>query len=54
MKPHFEDLDRLKEKLDAHRPLDAAIVSNLWEDLLVRWTYHSNVAFRLHKIVYGA
>jgi Fic family protein len=35
-------IDRLKATLDAHRPLDPALVRNLYEDLLVRWTYHSN------------
>ena len=25
-----------------HRPLDPAIVANLREDLILRWTYHSN------------
>mgnify|MGYP000591930226 CR=1 FL=1 len=38
----FTALDHLKARLDAHRPLDTAIVRNLREDLIVRWTYHSN------------
>jgi Fic family protein len=38
----FPDIDRLKATLDSHRPLDPAIVRNLREDLIVRWTYHSN------------
>jgi Fic family protein len=38
----FPAIDRLKAILDGHRPLDSAIVRNLREDLLVRWTYHSN------------
>jgi Fic family protein len=38
----FPDIDRLKSTLDARRPLDPAIVRNLREDLIVRWTYHSN------------
>jgi Fic family protein len=38
----FEVIDTLKEKLDQHRPLSPAIVKNLQEDLIVRWTYHSN------------
>jgi Fic family protein len=38
----FEIIDGLKEKLDQHRPLSPAIVKNLQEDLIVRWTYHSN------------
>ncbi len=39
---NFPDLDHLKVTLDQHRPLDPAIVRNLREDLIVRWTYHSN------------
>ncbi|WP_035616169.1 Fic family protein [Haloferula sp. BvORR071] len=35
-------IDQLKATLDQHRPLDPAIVANLREDLIVRWTYHSN------------
>src|ERR1700754_1152745 len=38
----FPDIDQLKVILDQHRPLDRAIVRNLREDLIVRWTYHSN------------
>ena len=38
----FESIDALKKKLDQHRPLASAIVKNLQEDLIVRWTYHSN------------
>ena len=38
----FPDIDDLKATLDRHRPLDPAIVRNLREDLIVRWTYHSN------------
>ena len=38
----FADIDRLKARLDQHRPLDPAVVRNLREDLVVRWTYHSN------------
>lgn len=38
----FENIDALKTKLDQHRPLSPAIVKNLQEDLIVRWTYHSN------------
>ena len=38
----FPEIDRLKAKLDSHRPLDPAIVRNLREDLIVRWSYHSN------------
>lgn len=35
-------LDQLKERLDAHRPLQMAIVKNLAEDLALRWTYNTN------------
>jgi Fic family protein len=38
----FEKLDKLKAKLDIHRPLSAKILQNLHEDLVLRWTYHSN------------
>ncbi|TWI61755.1 Fic/DOC family protein [Desulfobotulus alkaliphilus] len=38
----FNKLDKLKQKLDAFRPLPPEIVSNLHEDLVLRWTYHSN------------
>lgn len=38
----FETLDSLKNKLDAQRPLSPSIVKNLQEDLILRWTYHSN------------
>ncbi len=38
----FQKLDTLKQKLDSFRPLPPEIVSNLHEDLVLRWTYHSN------------
>ncbi len=38
----FSQLDQLKAQLDVHRPLPVAIVKNLREDLVLRWTYHSN------------
>ena len=38
----FDKLDALKQKLDSFRPLQPEIVSNLHEDLVLRWTYHSN------------
>jgi Fic family protein len=40
--PDFPELDRLKALLDSHRPLDPAMVANLHEDQVLRWTYHSN------------
>ena len=38
----IEKLDALKRRLDAYRPLPLAVVANLHEDLVLRWTYHSN------------
>lgn len=38
----FIQLDALKAKLDEHRPLAPEIVSNLHENLVLQWTYHSN------------
>lgn len=38
----FEKIDALKAKLDQHSPLSPTIIKNLQEDLIVRWTYHSN------------
>ena len=42
IKQDFKKLDELKLKLDSFRPLDLSIVKNLHEDLVLRWTYHSN------------
>ncbi|KAB7887423.1 Fic family protein [Poseidonibacter ostreae] len=39
---NFTKLDNLKAKLDSHRPLSADVVKNLHDDLVLRWTYHSN------------
>ncbi|HMQ34047.1 MAG TPA: Fic family protein [Chloroflexaceae bacterium] len=38
----FEQLDRQKARLDSLRPLPPALARNLHEDLVLRWTYHSN------------
>ena len=38
----FATLDALKSKLDAHRPLAPELVRNLREDMVLRYTYHSN------------
>ncbi len=38
----YRELDKLKQKLDSFRPLQPEIVSSLHEDLVLRWTYHSN------------
>lgn len=38
----FDVIDELKKKLDQHRPLAPTMVKNLQEDLILRWTYHSN------------
>ncbi len=43
----FEIIDDLKKKLDQYRPLSPAIVKNLQEDLIVRWTYQ----FKCHRKV---
>lgn len=39
---NFQDLDLLKARLDALRPLPAPVLRNLHEELVLRWTYHSN------------
>jgi len=39
---NFKKLDALKKKLDSYRPLERKILSNLREDLIIHWTYHSN------------
>ena len=38
----FEKSEHYKQLLDSHRPLSDMVVRNLHEDLLLRWTYHSN------------
>ena len=38
----FASLDALKAHLDAHRPLPPDVVSQIREDMRVRFTYHSN------------
>lgn len=38
----FKRLDALKSKLDEYRPLDAHVVKNLHENMVLQWTYHSN------------
>ncbi len=38
----YNKIDSLKARLDSYRPLNPAILSNLHEDLVLRWTYHSN------------
>ncbi len=38
----FSRLDQLKAKLESLRPLPDAAIRNLHEDLVLRWTYHSN------------
>ena len=38
----YQKLDTLKNKLDKHRPLDKNVLASLREDLILRWTYHSN------------
>jgi Fic family protein len=38
----FEQLDAHKARLDGLRPLPPALARNLHDDLVLRWTYHSN------------
>jgi len=38
----YTGLDDLKAKLDKHRPLPEAVVTNLREQLVLQWTYNSN------------
>lgn len=38
----LQKLDHLKAKLDSHRPLSQSVLKNLHDDLVIRWTYHSN------------
>lgn len=38
----FANIEKLKSQLDAHRPLPATVIHNLHEDIVLRWTYHSN------------
>ncbi len=39
---NYAHLDELKRRLDGLRPLPPAVLSNLHEDLVLRWTYNSN------------
>ena len=39
---NYFELDKLKATLDSHRPLPKSVVKNLQQDLVLRWTYHSN------------
>ena len=38
----FASLDALKVRLDAHCPLSPDVVSQIREDMRIRFTYHSN------------
>ena len=38
----FTKIDQLKERLDAYRPLDPAVLENLHAELVLQWTYNSN------------
>ncbi len=40
--PDYKKLDHMKQTLDSYRPLPKEVVSNLHEDLILRWTYNSN------------
>lgn len=39
---NFARIDQLKACWDAARPLPTATLASLREDLILRWTYHSN------------
>lgn len=36
------EIDRLKKELDEKRPLPEETLRSLREDLIIKWTYHSN------------
>lgn len=38
----LQELDALKARLDALRPLPQAALRNLHDELVLRWTYHAN------------
>ena len=38
----FKEIDQLKNNLDKLRPLDSRFVKNQLDDLVLRWTYHTN------------
>lgn len=38
----FKKLDELKATLDSYRPLNPQVLKNLHDDLVLRFTYHSN------------
>jgi Fic family protein len=42
MSTDFSELDALKNRLDVLRPLPQAALRNLHDELVLRWTYHSN------------
>lgn len=42
LQAHLAEIDALKTRLDALRPLPLATLRSLHEDLVLRWTYHSN------------
>ena len=39
---NFDEINRLKNKLDSFRPLSKEILKNLHDNLILNWTYHSN------------
>jgi len=47
----FYDIDRMDSTLDQYGPVDPAIVRYLREDLMVRWTVHSNAILRLEELL---
>lgn len=38
----FKAIDDLKKKLDMYHPFSPITIKNLSEDIILRWTYHSN------------
>lgn len=38
----FSRIDQLKTWLDSHRPLPPSLVARLHDDIVLRWTFHSN------------
>ncbi|MCF6806958.1 Fic family protein [Thiotrichales bacterium 19S9-12] len=38
----FSKFDQMKQRLDSYRPLSKELVDNLYDNLILNWTYHSN------------
>ena len=39
---NFSEIDRLKDRIDSHRPLSKNLAKSLHEKLIVEWTFNSN------------